>query len=716
MKKLLLSSICTMALSANSYVAAQDTYIHKESNDAIYINGNIYTGDISRPFAQAVVIKDGKFIYVGDRDVAVTFMAHSPIKIIDLKNQTVVPGFYDSHIHPIQAGEQELFQCTLSPQMNTEAVINRVEECAQDLGEDEWIYGSGWGPALLEDKPNKEALDRVSGGRPVVLVDFSFHTVWANSRAMEVVGFNSETIEQLSQYVQLDPDTKQPSGIFYEVAAFRFLDAVPAESDEKLKQAASWSLEQLNRNGFIGIKDSRVGINNYNAWKSLDDAGELSAYVGLSWIWDPNNFNSFKEAKTHFKKMVKPGTANIKSNFAKIFLDGIPSSKTAALVEPYEPREHGEHGHLSLEKDMYIDSLVWLDKQGYTVQTHAAGDRAVRVVLDAVDLAQQQNGYLGLRHEVAHACIVNPNDIERFNKLGVVPNFSPVFWYPNSTTDGFNDLIGEHRTKQFCLIKTLMDTKPTSGSDWPVSREINPWFAIEAMMTRQNPDGSRPGQYLGKEQAITLEEAIAIYTKNGAAALRIEDVSGSIEVGKNADMVILNQNVFEIPPAELSNTKAVKTIFKGKVVFDSTTKDEIPSPNKWCKEDLKGSLNTILQYDLTTPRGLVRAYVDGTYRADTCLLSQLFHSSAIVAGDLPGNQIFSNAEPFLNDIASNPSMESQGIEYKHRIKNVRMKGSVANVTLKELNFFGQGDVVNYLGLVKVDGKWFIASKLFSFYL
>lgn len=213
---------------------------------------------------------------------------------------------------------------------------------------------------------------------------------------------------------------------------------------------------------------------------------------------------------------------------------------------------------------------MWLDKNGFTTQVHAVGDRAARTMLNAVETVRKIQGDSGLRHEIAHACIVEPSDIPRFAEINVVPNFSPIFWYPSPIQDGLELVLGEERATRNCAIKTLIEngSMPKGGSDWPVSTDVNPWKAMESMITRQDSNGLRTSQTLWPEQRIDIEQAIEIYTINGAKAFRIDTNSGSIKVGKSADMLVIDRDVFSVDSSKIGETKVLTTIFEGNVVSD----------------------------------------------------------------------------------------------------------------------------------------------------
>lgn len=690
------TSIAVFLASGITAWAAQPT--KEQSTDTnkpqVYLNGHIYTGNSKQPFTEAAVVQDGRFTYVGNNKQAQELAKSG--QLIDLKGKTVIPGLYDSHIHPIGAGENLLYDCNFPQHSTVDEILTQVAQCVETIPEDSWIIGGRWSPDIWAEKPTAEMLDKVSKGRPVVLNDFSNHNIWANTHAMELAGVSAKSMESFGDLAKKDPATGKLTGFFVENATNPVRSAIPARTPEQFAKAAEVAIKKLNGVGFIGVKDSYVYDKEYQAWKSLDDKGALTARVALSWGWN------MKGSRKNFKAMVKPSSGHLYSNFAKITLDGIPPTKTAAMLEPYLPSDENNRGILQLKQKMFIDDLIWLDKNGFTTQVHAVGDRAARLTLDAVEAARKANGDSGLRHEIAHACIVAPEDINRFEQLHVVPNFSPIFWYPSPIQDGLMAVLGKERATRNCAMKSLVNSRPTGGSDWPVSPDMNPWRAMEAMVTRQNPDGERPDEYLWPEERITLEQALAFYTSNGAAAMRLEEQSGSITTGKTADMVILDRDIFDIPASELSETKVLETIFEGKTVFEADDKkvsDTQQTDEERAKQDVMKTVNT---------------YIKNTYTGNADGMKTVFHKQALVAGDLPHTKVYGDTASFLHDLKTIPSMASQKIDYKSNVTYINVQGNVANVTLEESNLFGGSDFVNFLNLVKEDGEWKIAAKFFTY--
>jgi len=551
-----------LAIACLSAIVSTQSYA---SDDATaYINGKIYTGEVSVPIVDSVIIEDGLFTYVGNAPE----VDSNSVRIVDLKGQVVVPGLYDSHIHPIGAGEKLLFECSFPQSATLDEIFSAVEHCSKTIPEGSWIIGGSWSADKMDSASaeNLKKLDLASKGRPVVLTDFSHHNSWANSAAMKEAGIDKDYAKEYQDLVILD-DNGELTGFFVEQSQDALRNAMPTRTVKDYAKAAKRAVSELNKYGIIGVKDSYVFDNEYKAWKQLDDSGELTAHVALSWGWPSGKTTEDKAEK--FKAMVKPSSGHLDTMYAKISLDGIPPTHTAAMLEPYSDSEKEALGKLKYSEKVLAKDLLWLDRNGYTTQIHAVGDRAARTVLNAVESIRKIEGNKTLRHEIAHACIVESTDLGRFSDLGVIPNFSPVFWYPSPIQDGLEKVIGKERGTRNCAMKSLTEngSRPTGGSDWPVSESVNPWKAMEAMVTRKDPNGLRENETLWPEERVTMKDALTMYTINGALAQRAEAHRGSIKVGKSADMVIINQDIFNVEPSAIGETEVVETIFEGYSIY-----------------------------------------------------------------------------------------------------------------------------------------------------
>jgi hypothetical protein len=338
-----------------------------------------------------------------------------------------------------------------------------------------------------------------------------------------------------------------------------------------LAGAARYTQTKLNSFGILGIKDAGATSLFLQTYKYLDDQGALTLRVAASILWQPSFIGPEEDTRAVVENRNRYTSDRVGTDFVKIFLDGAPPGKTAAFLDPYVADEqHGaDYKGYMIDSEQLTQDLIMLDAMGITVKMHAAGDASVRAALDAIETTRQANGQSGLFHEVSHASFIHPDDIPRFAQLGAAAEFSPVIWHPHPVLDYLSSFLDNGRVEHMWPIRSIVGTGALAiaGSDWPTvgAQEPNPWLAIEAMVTRRHPTGAVPGA-LWPEEALPLERVLEIYTINGAKGIRQDSVTGSIETGKSADMIILDQNLFEIKPELISETQVLTVLLEGEVV------------------------------------------------------------------------------------------------------------------------------------------------------
>ncbi len=549
------------------------TVLAAEPADTVYRHGRIYTVDAQQQWAEAVAIKDGRFVMVG-RDVDVAATIGPATKIIDLAGRMVMPGIHDMHLHPIEGGFQHLVECTFPFVTPLPDIIAKVHDCAAHKARGEWIRGGQWAAETLEsaNPPTLAMLDKIAPDNPVFLIDSTYHNAWVNSRALAALGIDANTPDPTGGVIVRDAKTHAATGMLFDNAAYFAMKRLPKRSAADYQAAARWAVATVNALGVTAMKDALADGYAVRAYAALDRAGKLDMRVATSRPWRATWTESDADEARNRAHWRDDQTAHVRTGFAKIFVDGIPPTRTAVMLEPYLPdAKHGAgfKGHTQHTQSDLNGALVELDKLGLTVKMHATGDGSARAALDAIAAARKANGNSGLRHEVAHAELISPVDIPRFKQLDAVAELSPILWYPSPLVTMMAQVIGRDRAEQFWPIKSMLDAGVTMiyGSDWPsVVPTPNPWPGIEAMVTRKDPYGKNPGA-LAPAQAIGLADALRIFTRNGAQAMRMEKDSGSIEVGKFADMIVLDRNLFEIAPQDISETQVLQTVFEGRVVF-----------------------------------------------------------------------------------------------------------------------------------------------------
>ena len=481
-----------------------------------------------------------------------------------------MPGIHDTHIHPLAAGIQQQLECSfLSYDLN--AVLDILKGCIADIPEGEWLRGGQWNDGLFASgKTPKTILDEIAPKHPVFLMDWSVHNAWVNSKALELFGIDNDTPDPSGGVIVRDPESGEPTGILVDNAAYDYRRELPVYSLRERAEALSWSIGQIVEYGITTFKAALVTASAMEAYVELNDWGLLLLRIKTSLSWKSSWANSLAEERALIASRRNFANKNLDTEFAKIMLDGIPPTYTAALLEPYAPSvAHGadHRGKLMLSPEELAADVVNLDRQGLTVKMHATGDRSVRAALDAVEAARKANGDSGLIHEVSHAEIIHADDIPRFKQLNVAAEMCPILWYPIPGLD-WELWLGKERAKIW-PVKTLIESGALViyGSDWPVVPTPNPWLGIEAMVTRSDPTG--PGDAPDwPEQAVDLQTALRIFTINGAVANKAGDVSGSLQAGKDADFIVLDRNVFEVPITDVGQTQVLLSVIAGVAIVN----------------------------------------------------------------------------------------------------------------------------------------------------
>lgn len=528
--------------------------------------GAIYTVDGARSWAQAIAIDDGRIVYVGT-DAGASDYIGPETQVVDLKGRMVVPGFQDVHIHPISGGI-EAIGCDLNAANSVEEYVATIRKYAEEHPNDTWIKGGGWsmaafGPGALA---RKELIDAVVPDRPVILWSRDGHTTWVNSKALEVAGITRDTKDPPDGRIDRDPKTGEAVGSLQEGASGLVADKVPPDTDATRDAGLRYAIKMLNGYGITGIQDASVNEEDLKTYRRLDDAGELSLRVVGSIWWEREKgleqIEDIKRLRGEFTK------GRIDAGTVKIMQDGVMENYTAVVLEPYKLKGRNDvRGIPMVEPEILKQAVTKLDAEGFQVHFHAIGDGAVRQSLDAVEAARTANGDLGHRHHISHIQLIHPDDQPRFRKLGVIANFQPLWAYADAyVTDLTLPFISRQTASYMYPIASMEKSGAVIafGSDWSVST-ANPFEEMETAITRMGSLGDTKVPFLPAE-SIALPEALAAFTINAAYTNRDEKNTGSLEVGKRANLAVLDRNLFEIPPSEMSDTKVLVTLFEGRPV------------------------------------------------------------------------------------------------------------------------------------------------------
>ena len=480
----------------------------------------------------------------------------------------LLPGFHDSHVHLVGGGI-ELDECNLNGLATMDQVLAAVSEFAKRYPEKKWIRGGGWPLTLSGGNPHKDLLDKIVPDRPVILDAFDGHSSWVNSRALEIAGVTKETPDPPRGRIERDPATGEPTGTLRESAARLVIVKTPPYTHEEFVTGLRRGLEIANRFGITSVQEARVTDQHLKAFAELDQSGGLTVRTVAAMGFDPakgmSQLSQFVEWRAKFQ------SKRLRTTAVKIFQDGVIESRTAALLQPYLGGKD-ERGWLNYEPEVLKPLAAEIDRLGFQIHIHAIGDRGIQSSLDALEFARDRNGSRDSRHHIAHIQLFDPPDIARFRRLGVVANFQPYWAQADKyIVDMTLPVLGPERSRWLYPLRSVAKTGAViaCGSDWSVST-MNPLDAIQVAVTRRGIK-EPPGPAWLPEEAVDLPLMLAGYTINGAFVNFQESETGSIEVGKAADLIVLDRNLFEIPAHEIHLAKVLLTVLEGKEVFRDTS-------------------------------------------------------------------------------------------------------------------------------------------------
>ncbi len=528
--------------------------------------------------AEAIAVDTGGVILAVGSATELAKLKTSGTRVVELAGASVLPGFHDVHVHPVFGGILEK-QCKIAQGADLGAIQARIRECVATAEPGEWITGGQWDASAIGRIPDRGMLDAVAPANPVWLHDTSGHSTWANSKALAAAGITRATPNPEGGIIEREA-RGEPTGIQRETANGLIQTHVPAPSTEHTQAALEWALQDMLSYGITSFTEASVGFSagltrEAGVWRTVADQGKLKQRARLCLTWAPGD----AEAESVIAGRNAYARERLSPDCVKIFLDGVPTdSHTAAMLEDYAGTVEGRDdqaarkGLLLVPQPQLDNAVTQFDAMGLTVKFHAAGDAAVRAGLHAVEAARKANGFSTLSHNVGHCTFVAKEDLSIARRVGAAFEISPYLWDPSPINDDITKAIGPERIRRVWPAREMIDAGAlvVPGSDWAVVPSANPWIAVETLVTRENPGGS--ARSFGKEQAITVAEAIKLFTENPARHEGSEDKLGRIEPGMLADLVVVDQDPYAVAANRLAQTKVLKTIINGEIVY------ERPSP------------------------------------------------------------------------------------------------------------------------------------------
>ncbi len=548
--------LVTLALAAPLALSAQT----RTPADLIVTNARIYTVDEAHPSAQALAVKDGRFLYAGSESEVMALRGPST-KVVDAGGHTVIPGMVDAHAHLLGLGEA-LEQVNLVGTRSYEEVVARVVAAAKGQPAGKWIRGQGWDQNDWADTrfPTHDALSRALPNNPVYLTRVDGHAGLANAAAMRAAGVTAKTPDPRGGRLERDA-SGAPTGVFVDNAQGLIERVIPAPTREDTRKALATAIKEAQRYGLVGVHDPGESRSTIDLMEEMGKAGELPFRLYVM-IGDDS------AALAHYMA-IGPRSGLYDNHLwvrsIKLYADGALGSRGAALLEPYsdDPKNTG----LLVSTPAHIEAVAERALQsGFQVATHAIGDRGNRLVLDAYEQALKAHPTADHRFRVEHAQIINHDDIPRFAQLGVIPSMQAV----HQTSDMYwaGSRLGSGRLLGAYAWRSLLNTGVIipNGSDVPVE-SVNPLFSFHSAVSRQDADNWPTGGWM-PEQRMTRGEALKSMTIWPAYAAFQEQIMGSITAGKLADFVILDRDIMTVPEQDILGTSVLATYIGGTAVYE----------------------------------------------------------------------------------------------------------------------------------------------------
>jgi predicted amidohydrolase YtcJ len=531
-----------------------------QPGEQLYVNAKIYTVNEAMEWADAMLVKDGIIISIGSRS-DVEKQATEEVEIIDLKNSMVMPGIHDVHMHPLEASSEN-FQFSLNvDETDPENYKSDIRKAVNQNSKSTWIIGWGFELHTLLDanRTPVEILDEVSTTKPIVVMEQTSHAVWVNSKALELAGIDKNTPNPTGGIIMKD-DQGSPNGLLIDNAGNLIIDlaisTIPNSAQNDYEGLVYFGLPELAKHGITSICDARTywKRNHHETWKKIESDGKLTVRVNLGlWLYptedDDAQINTLKAMYSFDSSRL------LRINQIKLYADGIVSNTTSAmksdfLIDLFKLSTNNGLNYVTQNRiAKYISAL---EPDGFDFHIHTIGDRGVNEALNAIE----QSGTAQGRHRLTHVEYVSPSDYPRFAQLNVTADAQvagdfaqPDHWHEN------DNLVNASLNDAIIPIKDLVDAnaRVALSSDWDVS-DLNPFIGIQNAVTRS-------------PQNISLSEAIKSYTIHAAYVMRQESQVGSLEVGKEADFIVLNQNLFDINPTRIGQTLVLETYLKGRRVY-----------------------------------------------------------------------------------------------------------------------------------------------------
>ncbi|MFH0779210.1 MAG: amidohydrolase [Candidatus Eisenbacteria bacterium] len=522
------------------------------------VNANVITMDETLPHAEAFVMRDGRFIYVGTTE-EVRSLVPSKTHVIDLEHATVLPGLTDSHIHLMEFAAT-LVDLDLSAVSSFEGLLGAVAKRAEKTRTGEWIFGRGWNETKWEGEPgfDRKRLDAVTPSNPTFLLRIDGHAAFVNSAALEAAGITRHTPDPQGGRILRDAQSAEATGMLIDAATELVRRLVPEPSPEQRRDVLELALNTLASNGLTSVHEVAVNRELLELLLDMESSWRLPVRVYGMLSYDEKLMEELAPLKD---PAIHSGWVTIKG--VKLFLDGALGSRGALLAEPYSD-DKGNQGVAILTKEEMLSRVKNILRLGYQPAVHAIGDLANRIVLDVYEECLSEETFSHLRPRIEHAEVLFHSDVFRFGSLGIVASVQPI--HLAGDIGWLESRLGAERVRNAFLWRSLLDggARLISGSDCPIESP-NPFLGLHAAVTRQNLAGEPAGGWFAGER-LTVEEALRSYTLDAAYGSFQEHMCGSIVAGKSADFTIVDRDISTVPFDEIPGTRVLCTFVEGREI------------------------------------------------------------------------------------------------------------------------------------------------------
>ncbi|NDV02407.1 amidohydrolase [Pseudoroseicyclus tamaricis] len=532
--------------------------------DTLLINADIRTMDPLVPRAEALAIAGGRILAAGS-EAEMRALAGEGAEVLDAGGRLVLPGFHDTHIHLQDGGHHTVESADLTEAGSAEEIVEAMAAFA-GTHDRPWVFGSFYNSALLTEKNLSAAvLDRAVPDRPAMVTAADAHNACINTAAMRALGLTAATEDPPEGHFVRDAEGN-PTGYLHERAVTWVNHRRPQPTDEEYREGVLWAQAHANEHGITGVLDALVEERHRRIYAAMAEAGELTVRVVATALVKPGE--PAEEAVARLSRMREQAQYEMfRIHSAKFFFDGVVENRTAAMIEDYSDEEGGNFPVMFPGEEIAA-LFPAFDAARFQIHVHCIGDGAVRAALDGMELARKRNGPWPSRHQIAHIQFIDPADIPRFAELGVVANVQPLWARMEAPVSEMSiPVVGPERSKYIYAFGALTRARAelVLSSDWTVST-LNPFAIIETAITRKPGREELDVEPLLPEEALTIEQCVAGYTMLAARAGWRDAETGSLSPGKQADLIVLDQDIFACDPRDIGETKVVMTMLGGRAV------------------------------------------------------------------------------------------------------------------------------------------------------